>query len=137
VEVVELSWRAQGGAERRHMRAWRGGCFEMSGPAGSGQGVQTKRKGCMDAGKAAKIFGRLDKLYKTAKLAADPGYWPYDSQNLTMVGFPDAKGTLWIASNQATAAAMSGAAQGLIDSAKAVLHQQDLHPEQRRSRTTP
>jgi len=137
VEVVELSWHTQGGAERRHMRGWRGGCFEMTGPSESGQGVQSKRKGCMDTSKAAGIFGRLDKLYKTAKLAADPGYWPYDSQNLTMVGFPDAKGTLWIASDEATAAAMSQAAQSLIDSAQAVLHQQDLPPERRSSQATP
>lgn len=129
VEVVELAWHGQNDAARRHMRAWRGGCFELSGlgAAGSGQSVQTKRKGCIDAGKAEKLFGRLDKLYKNAKLAADPGYWPYDEQGLTLVGFP-AKGTLWIANDEATARAFSDAVQGLIAAAKAVLHQQDLHP---------
>lgn len=109
------------------MRAWRGGCFEMSGPGGDGQRVQTKRKGCMDAAWALKVFGQLDKLYKTAKLAADPGYWPYDKENLTMVGFPDAEGTLWIANDEATAAAMSRVVRQLIDRAQAMLRQQDLH----------
>ncbi len=120
------------------MRAWRSGCFELSGlgTASSGQSVQTKRKGCVDAGKAEQLFGPLDKLYKDAKLAADPGYWPYDDQGLTLVGFPDAKGTLWIAGDEATARALSDAVQPLIKAAESVTHQQDLHPEQR-SQATP
>ena len=105
----------------------------MSGATGPAQGIQTKRKGCIDAARARKIFGRLDGLYKTAKLAADPGYWPYDSQGLTMVAFPDAKGTRWIANDETTAAQMSGVVQRLIDAARAVLHEQDLHPGQRTS----
>lgn len=129
MEVIELSWRTQG-SEHRHMRAWRGGCFELSGPTGAGQGVESKRKGCMDAGKAEKIFRGLDQLYKNAKLTADPGYWPYDSQGLTMVAFPDAKGTLWIAGEEKTATAMSRVVQRLIQGAHAVLSEQELHSSQ-------